>query len=143
MSAPSWARSWDSRRSTRRLVVALACASVPGCASTETGPPVRPALISHPVFIQLHDPDDADELIDDCDRWISAIPTIASYACGPPFDSGRDTVDANYDVGLIVGFDSPEGYAAYVEHPNHVRLLEKWRPRVRSLLIRDVIDPTP
>ncbi len=83
------------------------------------------------------------QLIRDCDEWIATIPGIVSYYCGTPFDSGRDGVDDAYDVGLYVGFASPEAYASYVEHPNHVRLVEKWRPRLRSLLVRDVIDETP
>lgn len=139
--------------SLRRVSFGLLCcvlagvsATLGGCACDAcdaSGSPPRPALISHPVFFRLSDPNDAPELIADCDRWIAPIPTVVVYACGEPFDSGRETVDSDYDVALIVGFDSPEGYAAYVEHPDHVRLVEKWGPRVRSLLVRDVIDPTP
>lgn len=110
-----------------------------GCASSERGV-TGGTLLSHPVFFGLEDPSDAGELIADCDAWIATIPEVATYHCGVPFESGRSTVDASYDVGLVVGFESAGAYSRYVEHPNHVRLVEKWRPRLRELLVRDVID---
>ncbi len=127
-----------------------ACASVMcvivtalGCAGARRGTPTRPGLIGHPVFFQLVDAGDAAELIGDCDALIPVIPGVVSYSCGERFESGRSGVDRDFDVGLYVGFGSAADYASYVAHPNHVLLVEKWRPRLRGLLVRDVIDETP
>ena len=132
------------RSSSRTLVsmAALVCLAA-GCTPNPGTGPARPALINHPVFFQLVDASEAAELIADCDTWIAEIPGVASYYCGRPFDSERESVDTDYDVGLYVGFASAEDYMAYVEHPVHVRLVEKWRPRLRGILVRDVIDETP
>lgn len=112
-----------------------------GCAYHDG--PVRPALVNHPVFITLNDPADVDACIADCDRLIATIPGVVSYYCGRPLDTGRATVDANYHIGLYVGFISVEDYNAYVAHPQHIALVEKWKPRTTLLFVRDVIDETP
>ena len=44
---------------------------------------------------------------------------------------------------ILVGFDTDEAYAVYVEHANHVELVDKWRPRLSSLLVRDILDDRP
>ncbi|MFB3431954.1 MAG: Dabb family protein [Phycisphaerales bacterium] len=128
----------------RALPVAavLACAiTLTGCASNSAGTlPPRPALINHPVFFTLKDPSQADELIADCNQRLARIPGIVSYYCGRHFETGRDTVDGNYTVGLFVGFDSAEDYEAYVVHPEHVALVQKWRPRADALRVHDILD---
>jgi len=120
-----------SRSALIGATVALA-----GCASA----PARPGLISHPVLVTLRDGSDAAELIADCDRLLATIPVVRSYACGPVYDAGRGTVDLSFDVGIYVAFGSEQDYEAYVEHPNHVELVEKWRPRAESLRVHDFID---
>lgn len=130
------------RRASSPIIIIAAILSItfllPGCAAT----PPRPAVINHPVFFTLNDPADTDELIADCDALLPAIPQVISYYCGRPFDSGRDTVDHNYHVGLYVGFNSEEDYAAYVAHPNHVELVTTWRPRIKTLRVHDIADYT-
>ncbi|MCA9294621.1 MAG: Dabb family protein [Phycisphaerales bacterium] len=128
----------------KRLILTtavLAASLLTACAYHEY--PVRPALVNHPVFITLNDPADVDECTADCDRLLATIPGVVSYYCGTPLDTGRDTVDTNYHVGLYLGFNSVEDYNAYVTHPQHVATVEKWKPRIKVLMIRDVIDETP
>jgi len=119
--------------------IALAAAALPaGCAST----PPRPARINHVVFFTLANPADADALIRECDERLATIPGITSYYCGPPLDTGRETVLADYDVGFYVGFDSLDDYENYIEHPQHQAMVADWRPRLESLHVRDVVDET-
>jgi hypothetical protein len=115
-----------------------------GCASRQgaSGPPT-PARISHIVLVSLNDPVDADALIADSDRRLATIPSVVSYAAGRHIDTGRANVAADYDVGLYIGFDSVEGYSQYVDHPDHVNFVSDWMPRIRSLVIRDVLDEVP
>lgn len=103
----------------------------------------RPAVINHIVLITLRDASDAEALIADSDRLLANIPSVVSYFCGTHLDTGRSTVDGSYHVGLYVGFDSAEGYMAYIDHEGHVELVKSWAPRVESMRIFDVVDPTP
>ena len=126
----------------RMTLVILPMALLAGCATTPDHPP-RPAAINHVVFFKLKDPMQARELIADCDARLSTIPGVVSYYCGPPIDTGRETVDADYDVGFYVGFASESDYAAYVAHPSHLELVAEWRPRFQSLRVHDILDETP
>ena len=111
------------------------------CSATRQAP--RPAVINHVVYIKLVDPSEGDLFTLECDRDIASIPGVVSYWCGRHGDFGRDTVDDDYDIGLYVGFNSSEEYATYVEHPNHVGLVKKWRPRFEWIRIHDTVDETP
>jgi hypothetical protein len=112
------------------------------CGGCQSSGPARPALISHLVFITLNDPAEADSLIAECDTRLASIPGVVSYACGRHIDTGRPTVDANYDVGLSIGFDSLDAYSTYVDHPNHTTLVAEWRDRIKTMMVRDVLDAT-
>ena len=120
-----------------RLIVCLVVA-LAGCATVRTVP-TRPARINHVVFFTLVDPTETDELIRDCDT-LAEIPGVISYFAGTHFEMGRTNVDSDYDVGLYVGFRNSAYYRMYIDHPNHVELVTKWRPRLESLLVRDIID---
>jgi hypothetical protein len=109
-----------------------------GCASRSTVR--RPAIINHVVFISLHDNADVDELIADCDAMLTTIPGVASYGAGTHLDTGRSAVDGNYDVGLFIGFNSRDDYAVYVDHPNHIALVTKWKPGIKQMRIFDIND---
>ncbi len=115
-----------------------------GCASItrESSRAPRPALINHVVFVSLNDPADAPALIAACDARLATIPTASSYHAGQHVDTGRDAVIHDYDVGIFIGFDSLEDYAAYVDHPQHVALVSDWRPKIKALIVRDVQDET-
>ena len=97
-------------------------------------------LINHVVFIKLEDSDDADSLMDDCDRLLPGIPGVVGYWCGEHGDYGRTTVDKDYDVALYVGFMSGDGYATYVDHENHVELVERWKPKFEWIRVYDVVS---
>lgn len=126
----------SSSRFVLLMLLAAALLSLPACVNDTK----RTAIVNHPVFFTLNDPTDADELIRDCDAQIQTIPTVVSYYCGKPVDTGRATVLADYHVGLYVGFASVDGYRAYVEHPQHQALVEAWGPRCESIAVRDVLD---
>ena len=112
-----------------------------GCAATPAVPP-RPALINHVVFFKLKSPATADELIADCDEHVALLPGIVSYYSGKHFDVGRETVDSDYDVALYLGFMSQDDYEDYLEHPTHIRMESKWRPRLQWMRVHDTIDRT-
>jgi len=112
------------------------------CTSPGRTPP-RPAVINHVVFFKLNEGEDVELLQVECDRDIASIPGVVSYWCGRHGDFGRSTVDGEYDLGLYVGFNSAPDYAAYVDHPNHVALVKKWKPRFEWIRVHDIVDETP
>lgn len=111
-----------------------------GCARPAGTPAPSPAPVLHLVFCTLKDPAEADSLVAECDRRLAPIPSVRSYACGRPLETGRPGIDADYHVAIVMGFDTPEDYAAYERHPGHQALVAEWGPRLARLVIRDVRD---
>jgi hypothetical protein len=131
--------------STRRIIVPgllLVVTLMHGCAASWANPP-RPARINHVVFFKLKNSEDAVKLIYDCDTKLATIPGVVAYFAGPHLETGRASVASDYDVGFYVGFMREDAYRAYVEHPSHIAVVEKWKPRLESLFVRDVLDETP
>ena len=110
-------------------------------AATMLGCAAKPATIQHVVLISLKDPDDRDALIQDCNRLLPGIPSVASWWCGVHGDFGRSSVDSDYDVALCAGFEDGSGYSAYLVDPSHVELVQTWKPRFEWIRIHDVVDP--
>lgn len=98
----------------------------------------KPPAISHVVLIDLHDAADAPAAMADCERLLRPIPSVRSLLVGRHIDTGRANVLADYDLGLVIAFDDPAGYSAYVDHPRHVQLVETWRDRMASIRVIDV-----
>ena len=125
----------------RHVIIATASGAIAlslcACASNQ------PARINHVVFMTLKDPAQADALVKACDAELAPIPGVTSYFAGTHLDTGRATVDADYDVGLYLGFNTEEAYSGYVEHPAHVAFVEAWKPKLELLLVRDILDETP
>lgn len=103
----------------------------------------RPAPISHVVLVTLKDPADAPSLIAESDRLLATIPSVVAYSCGTPPPTDRASVDTSFTVGMYVGFESEEGYRAYLDHAAHTALVEAWRTRIESMRMFDITDPTP
>ena len=124
-------------------IFSLLCCSLllSGCACTAQRPD-RPALISHIVLIDLKDPADFAELLRDSDEMLGTIPSVASYAAGAHLDTGRDSVSHDYDLAIYLGFRSQADLTAYVEHEQHIAAVTKWKDRMNSLRVYDMLDPT-
>lgn len=133
--------------SSRCLAFAVAAIVLASCAHdgrrSDSAAPPRPARINHVVFFKLTDSAETDALLADCDQLLAPIPVVRSYFSGRHIDTGRPSVESNYDAAVYLGFDSEQDYAAYVEHPSHVALVERWRPRLQWLRVYDVLDETP
>lgn len=127
----------------RILAVTTLAITATGCQGPMVGPhdftAPAPGMINHVVFFDLKDPAESDELISNCYTLLE-IPEVVSGYAGTHYDIGRDSVLQDYDVGFFVAFDSEADYRAYIEHPAHVALVEKWRPRWDSIRVYDVGD---
>lgn len=118
---------------------------IAGCTASQAPWSGRPAggvatsvaPLQHVVLVELADAGDLAEMRADSDRLIPRIASVRSYACGTPVDIGRGNVARDYDLGLVVTFDSVEDYRAYLADPLHEELVAKWRPRWRRAYIVD------
>lgn len=105
-----------------------------------TPDPHRSALIHHVVLIRLNDPADLAAFTADCDRLLPSIPGVEQYWRGTHLDTGRAIVIGDYSLMLHVAFADRETYRAYLAHPSHVELGDRWRPKA-TMLIYDAWDP--
>lgn len=103
----------------------------------------RPAPLVHLVYVKLKDPAQTAALVADSDAMLGTIPSVTSYFCGTHRDTGRSTVDGDYDVAMGIGFADLAGYQAYLDAPAHVSFVETWKPRCQWIRIHDVEDDTP
>ena len=96
------------------------------------------ASLNHVVLISLQDPADAPECLADCREMLARVDAVETIWVGTHADTGRKAVDGNYDVGLCVGLADEEALQAYLDHPSHLELVEKWAPRAAGFRIFDV-----
>ena len=93
--------------------------------------------LQHVVLVDMADDAEIPSMRADSDRLLPTIPQVKGYACGTPVDIGRANVARDYDLGIIVEFDSVDDYRAYLEHPVHQQLVQAWRPKWKRAYIVD------
>lgn len=71
----------------------------------------------------------ADEMVADMLCELAAIPGAIAVSAGKKLRDDREIHVKDYDVMLTVRLTGLDALATYASHPNHVRLVEKWRPR--------------
>ncbi len=121
------------------LIVSAAVSA--GCLHTRDFlEPTSPAPISHIVLVRMQDPSKVDQLIAESVRDLGAIPAVTTLAVGRHLETGRENIIRDYDVALYVGFRDTNGYTAYVDDPRHVAFVERWKPYISSLDVRDFTD---
>jgi hypothetical protein len=99
--------------------------------------PRMPAPLQHVVLVDLADDSDIAAMKAASDAALPGIGTVKGYVCGSPVDIGRPNVSKDYDLGIIVQFESIEDYKAYLADPVHTALVEAWKPKWRKAAIFD------
>ena len=125
--------------SLTRSMCLLLLAGLPmsGCGTPAPQHPIDAGGVSHIVLFTLAQPEDAEELEQDCARLLKPIESVRVYACGNHIDTGRPIVRGDYDVGLLVSFEDEQGYQAYLNDPDHLALVAKWKDRWTDILLYD------
>jgi hypothetical protein len=80
------------------------------------------------VFRMKEDaPKDAvEKAIADCRELLAKIPTVRTVRAGRPDAKGTPGVPKiQYDFALLVLFDDADGLKTYIDHPLHLKFLEK------------------
>lgn len=104
-------------------------------------PDTRRAGLQHVVLVELKDPAEAAEMMLDMAQAFAAIPELRGWDAGPHVDTGRPAVQRWYTVGIVTDFASVTDYRAYLVHPRHVALVEKWKSRWKRSEMFDFGEP--
>nr|WP_315187936.1 Dabb family protein [uncultured Albidiferax sp.] len=98
-------------------------------------------MIRHTVVFTLKHPpaSDAESSFLEAAQILASIPSVRK------FERLRQVSPKNhFDFGFSMEFDSTEGYAAYNDHPEHVRFVEtRWKPEVAEFLEIDYVPVGP
>jgi hypothetical protein len=92
-------------------------------------------LIDHLVFIAVKEdasPEDVEDLISSIRGLRDSVPGVVDLTVGENF-SGRS---GGYTHGLFVRFESREDLQRYMEHPDHLAVVEKL-DRLTSRIVAD------
>ena len=112
----------------------LSACAVKGSANSSAGAnssasKISSAHVQHVVFVTLTNPSDAAAMKADSDAVLPKIPGVLNYACGPHIDVGRKNIRQDYTLGILVELSSVEAYRAYQANPEHIALIQKWKPK--------------
>lgn len=126
------------------LVSALAAVLMIGLASCAARPVPRDrAPILHVVLVKLKQPGDAQRAYDDVVSVLNNTRAARDFIRGFHVDTGRPEVDADYDMALIMEFETRALYEKYLTSEAHGALLRVWRPHIAGLRIFDISkEPT-
>jgi Stress responsive A/B Barrel Domain len=95
---------------------------------------VKPAVDKAPAFVHcviFHVRKDApageaDALIADAHEMLRPIPSVRELRAGKPAMKEKpDKAKTDYQVGLLVLFDDMDGLNTYINHPRHLKYVEK------------------
>lgn len=81
---------------------------------------------------------EADTLIADAHEMLDKIPSVRSLKIGPPAaKSTPKYAVTDYQVGLVCTFDDFDGLKAYLDNPQHLKLVEKHEKHLDKVLVYD------
>ena len=92
-------------------------------------------MIDHLVFIAVREdasPEDVDDLISSIRGLKDTVPGVVDLTVGENF-SARS---GGYTHGLFVRFETREDLQSYMEHPDHLAVVEKL-DRITSRIVAD------
>ena len=70
--------------------------------------------------------DESEVLIADAHEMLRTIPSVRDLRAGKPAVKEKpDIAKTDYQVGLLVLFDDVEGLNTYLNHPKHLKYVEK------------------
>lgn len=86
--------------------------------------------------------EEAKELVADTHALLGKIPTVRGIKAGPPSPQSTPKVAVtDYSVGLLVLFDDADGLKTYLDHPLHLKYVDKHMKYVEKVLVYDFVDP--
>ncbi len=102
---------------------------------SESERPEGEGMIDHLVFLAVREdasPEDVEDLISSIRGLKASVPTVVDLTVGENFSKRS----GGYTHGIFVRFDDREGLKVYMEHPDHLAVVEK----LDALTTRIVVD---
>lgn len=83
---------------------------------------------------------EADALVTDAHDLLEKIPSVRSLKIGPPAEKSTPEFSVkDYQLGLLCTFDDYDGLKTYLEHPQHLKYVEKHKKNLDKVLVYDFI----
>jgi hypothetical protein len=127
------------------VCLAVLAAPAPARADEKAAAPTAPYV--HVVIFHLKKDapaGTADALIADAFEILAKIPSVRGIQAGKPADKSTPNFSRkDYQVGLVVFFDNAEGLQTYLDHPLHLKYVEKHLKHVdeAKLTVYDFLNP--
>jgi hypothetical protein len=96
-------------------------------------------LFSHAVYFSLHDnsPDSCQQLVQECRHYLTGHPGTVFFAAGTLADMHREVNDRDFDVMLLVVFESRASHDHYQVADRHQEFVQRNRGRWRQVRVFD------
>lgn len=115
-----------------------------GCASAETIAADADPYLTHAVFFELKDKDDAavQALVDGCYEYLAPHDGIVYFSAGARHtDYQRDVNDLSFDVALTIVFENTAAQDAYQVTEPHLQFIEAFNENWASVRVFDSLAP--
>jgi hypothetical protein len=104
-------------------------------------------MLAHNVFFSLHDRSQASvaKMLAACRNYLTGHAGTQFFACGTPNQElNRPVIDRDFDIALLIVFDSKQSHDAYQEAPAHEQFIRENKASWRLVRVFDSdIEPTP
>ena len=109
----------------------------------------RPALagplpaVHHVVIVWLkeHGNAGARQRYIEIARAQAKLPMVVRYQVGAALPGGREVVDSSYDIAIVASFENQDALSAYLQHPEHKRVVEEGlKPLVDHFVVFDFAE---
>jgi hypothetical protein len=105
----------------------------------------KTAPLAHIVFFSLKEStlENRHALIAACDRYLTGHPGVLYFAAGECSSYDRGVNDRDYDVALMLVFESHAAHDAYQEAPRHRQFVEECKAMWKSVRVFDADVKAP
>jgi len=100
-------------------------------------------MFVHTVYFWINDTAPAsatDQLLADCQAYLSKIPGLVAIDAGRPAMTPRDVVDNTYAVGLLTAFADAAGHDVYQTHPLHLEFIARNKANWARVQVYDFVS---
>jgi hypothetical protein len=102
-------------------------------------------MLSHSVYFTLNDRSEASvaKMLSACRKFLTGHPGTRFFACGRPNQElVRPVNDRDFDIALIMIFDSKKAHDAYQEAPVHQQFISENKASWRQVRVFDAdVEP--
>jgi hypothetical protein len=95
--------------------------------------------LSHAVYFTLKDrtPAAAAQLVAGCRKWLTGHPGTLSFSVGTVADYDRQVNDRDFDVALVIVFESHDAHDVYQQAERHDAFIAEHAPTWAKVLVFD------